>query len=649
MCGIAGYLSPFKKIENKYLNNMVQAIRHRGPDAFNIWQNESSTIGLTHARLAILDLSEAGAQPMHSPTDRFVMVFNGEIYNHKDIRFDLATIGRQPNWRGHSDTETLLAGFEVWGIKETINRCVGMFAMAIWDTKDDKLILIRDRMGEKPLYYSVQNGILYFASELKSLLAHPQFKTEINRDALSVYLNMSYVPAPLCIYKNVHKLLPGTILEIEKNKLDVSALIPSPYWSFNNERKKSQELNCKWNDESAVRELERLIIESVKIQQLSDVSIGAFLSGGVDSTVIVSIMQKLSSLPINTFTIGFNEKQYDESIYASDIAKFLKTNHTCIYVTPRETMDVIPQLPIIYDEPFADSSQIPTYLVSKIAREKVTVSLSGDAGDELFCGYNRYVWGEKISKIPKSLRNVASSTLNLLSPDSWDMINSALTPLLPMKYRVSQIADKIQKVSSLLSSESQKDIYFNLLTVLKPNESLVYGSNQNKFTNQAENLFTDITQFQEWMMAMDTMTYLPDDILQKVDRAAMSVSLETRAPFLDHRIVTFAWSLPMHMKLRNGVTKWALREVLYKYVPKTLIERPKMGFGVPIDQWLRGPLKEWASELVDPKRLKNEGYLNSDLITQKWEMHQSGKYNCQQFLWNILMFQSWLAEHKKYN
>jgi asparagine synthase (glutamine-hydrolysing) len=649
MCGIAGYLSPFKKVENEYLNNMVQAIRHRGPDALNVWQNESSTIGLTHARLSILDLSEAGAQPMHSIFNRFVIVFNGEIYNHNDIRFELATIGRQPSWRGHSDTETLLAGFEVWGIKETIKRCVGMFAMAIWDAKEEKLILVRDRMGEKPLYYGVQSGILYFGSELKSLLAHPLFNVEINRDALSVYLNMSYVPAPMSIYKNVYKLLPGTILEITKNDLNESTLIPYPYWSFNDERKKAQELNYKWNDESAVLELERLMIESVKIQQISDVSIGAFLSGGVDSSAIVSIMQNLSSLPINTFTIGFNEKQYDESMYASDIAKFLKTNHTCIYVTPRETMDVITQLPIIYDEPFADSSQIPTYLVSKIAREKVTVSLSGDAGDELFCGYNRYLWGEKISKIPKSIRKVANSSLDLITLESWDKINAALTPLLPKKYRLTQIADKIQKLSSLFNSDSQRDIYFNLLSVLKPNEVLVYGSNLNIYTNQAENLFSDITQFQEWMMAMDTLTYLPDDILQKVDRAAMSVSLETRAPFLDHRIVSFAWSLPMHMKIRNGVTKWVLREVLNKYVPKRLIERPKMGFGVPIDQWLRGPLKDWASDLLDSSRLENEGYLNSNLVSRKWEMHQSGKYNCQQFLWNVLMFQAWLAEHKKYN
>ena len=649
MCGIAGYLSPFKKVENEYLNNMVQAIHHRGPDGLNVWQNESSTIGLTHARLAILDLSEAGAQPMHSLFNRYVIVFNGEIYNHNDIRFELATIGRQPNWRGHSDTETLLAGFEVWGIKETIKRCVGMFAMAIWDSKEEKLILVRDRMGEKPLYYGVQSGVLYFGSELKSLMAHPHFKAEINRDALSVYLNMSYVPAPMSIYNNVYKLLPGTILEIAKNELYESALIPYPYWSFNDERKKAQELNFIWNDKSAVMELERLMIESIKIQQISDVSLGAFLSGGVDSSAIVSIMQNLSTKPINTFTIGFNEKQYDESIYASDIAKFLKTNHTCINVTPRETMDVIPKLPIIYDEPFADSSQIPTYLVSKIAREKVTVSLSGDAGDELFCGYNRYVWGEKISKIPKSIRKVASCSLDLISPDSWDKINSTLTPLLPKKYRVAQIADKLQKAATLFNSNSQRDIYFNLISALKPNEVLVYGSSLNIFTNQAESLFSDITQFQEWMMAMDTLTYLPDDILQKVDRAAMAASLETRAPFLDHRIISFAWSLPLHMKIRDGVTKWALREVLYKYIPKRLIERPKMGFGVPIDQWLRGPLKEWASELLDPARLKNEGFLNSNLVSRKWEMHQSGKYNCQQFLWNVLMFQAWLAEHKKYN
>jgi len=646
MCGIAGYFSATQKIENEYLNKMVKAINHRGPDGLHIWQDESGIIGLTHARLAILDLSEAGTQPMYSHSKRYIMVFNGEIYNHNDIRSEITQTGCKPNWRGHSDTETLLAGFDVWGVTETIKRTVGMFAMAIWDSHKDKLILVRDRMGEKPLYYGIQNNVLYFGSELKALLAHPHFNAEINRDALSVYLNMSYVPAPLSIYKNVYKLLPGTLLEITKAELNQSPRIPIPYWSFNEERKKAQSLNQECTDKSVITELEMLITESVKMQQLSDVPLGAFLSGGVDSSAIVSIMQSLSSSPINTFTIGFHEKQYDESVYAADIAKVLQTNHTSIYVTPLETMDVIPQLPSIYDEPFADSSQIPTYLVSKIAREKVTVSLSGDAGDELFCGYNRYVWGERISSKSKAMRKLVSSTIGLMSPDSWDKLNSAVTPLLPKKYRVAQIADKLQKVSSLLNSESQKDIYFNLLSVLKPSEEIVLGSKLTRFTNEVEKLFTDITNIQEWMMAMDTMTYLPDDILQKVDRAAMAVSLETRAPFLDHRIVSFAWSLPLHMKIRNGVTKWALRQVLYKYVPQKLIERPKMGFGVPIDQWLRGPLKEWASDLLNSERLQKEGYLNYKLINQKWEMHQSGKYNCQQFLWNVLMFQAWLVEQK---
>lgn len=646
MCGIAGYFSQPQKINSAYLTKMIESIRHRGPDGLNIWHDAHKCIGLAHARLAILDLSEAGTQPMISPGQRYTMVFNGEIYNHNDIRREINQTAFQPRWRGHSDTETLLAGFEVWGIKETVQRTVGMFAMAIWDSHEDKLVLVRDRMGEKPLYYGVQNNVLYFASELKALLAHPDFHAEINRDALSVYLNMSYVPAPLSIYKNVYKLLPGTLLEISKEALSTSLERPLPYWSFNEERKKEQLSNQNWSDDTAIAQLEQLVTESVKIQQLSDVPLGAFLSGGVDSSTIVSIMQRHSSLPVNTFTIGFHEKQYDESGYANDIAQYLQTNHTSIYVTPRETMDVIPMLPSIYDEPFADSSQIPTFLVSKIAREKVTVSLSGDAGDELFCGYNRYVWGEKISSKSKAIRKIVSSTLGLMSPDAWDKLNSAVTPLLPKKYRVAQIADKLQKVSSLLNSESQKDIYFNLLSVLKPSEEIVLGSKLTRFTNEVENLFTDITNIQEWMMAMDTMTYLPDDILQKVDRAAMAVSLETRAPFLDHRIVSFAWSLPLHMKIRNGVTKWALRQVLYKYVPQKLIERPKMGFGVPIDQWLRGPLKEWASDLLNSERLQKEGYLNYKLINQKWEMHQSGKYNCQQFLWNVLMFQAWLVEQK---
>ena len=647
MCGIAGYFSQPQKINSGYLTEMIESIRHRGPDVLNIWHDPNKCIGLAHARLAILDLSEAGAQPMISPGQRYTIVFNGEIYNHNDIRREINQTAFQPHWRGHSDTETLLAGFEVWGIKETVQRTVGMFAMAIWDSHKEQLVLVRDRMGEKPLYYGVQNNVLYFASELKALLAHPDFHAEINRDALSVYLNMSYVPAPLSIYKNVYKLLPGTLLEISREALYESLENPLPYWSFNEERKRAQLSNQNWSDDTAIAQLEQLVTESVKIQQLSDVPLGAFLSGGVDSSTIVSIMQRHSSLPVNTFTIGFHEKQYDESGYANDIAQYLQTNHTSIYVTPRETMDVIPMLPSIYDEPFADSSQIPTFLVSKIAREKVTVSLSGDAGDELFCGYNRYVWGEKISSKSKTIRKIVSSTLGLMSPDAWDKLNSTITPLLPKKYRVAQIADKLQKVSSLLNSESQKEIYFNLLSVLKPSEEIVLGSKLIRFTNEAENLFTDIANIKEWMMAMDTMTYLPDDILQKVDRAAMAVSLETRAPFLDHRIVSFAWSLPIHMKIRNGVTKWALRQVLYKYVPQKLIERPKMGFGVPIDQWLRGPLKEWASDLLNSERLQKEGYLNYKLINQKWEMHQSGKYNCQQFLWNVLMFQAWLVEQKK--
>ena len=583
---------------------------------------------------------------MHSPSNRYVLVFNGEIYNHLEIR---ARLGEY-SWIGKSDTETLLIAIENWGIHKAIKLCIGMFTFAIWDNNKEELILGRDRMGEKPIYYGWQsknnNSCFLFGSELKALKNHPSFLPKVNRQALSLYMQYSYVPTPYSIYQDIFKLKPGHLLRVslEKHKPTIE-----PYWLFLDIAKSSYVSKLHEEEDNIVDKLETLLKSVVKQQIVADVPVGTFLSGGIDSSIITALMQSQSNIPINTFTIGFNEEIYNEAIQAKSIANHLGTNHNELYITPQQALDVIPDLPSIYCEPFADSSQIPTFLLSKLAREKVTVALSGDAGDELFGGYNRYAltkefWG-KISNIPVWASSFLASTITSLSPNAWNNIASSMLSLAPRSLQLNNIGEKIHKAAKVMTSKQFDDFYLNLVTHCKP-EEIVKGIYEQKllinYKQSDFSLFDDVQK----MMIIDTMTYLPDDILVKLDRASMAVSLESRIPFLDHRVVDFAWRIPQSMKINKGISKWVLKEILFKYVPKNLTKQPKMGFAIPIDSWLRGPLRDWAECLLDENLLKQDGFFHSKPIRKKWLEHLSGKKNWQHFLWNVLMFQSWLRVEK---
>jgi len=600
-----------------------------------------------HRRLSIVDLSPAGHQPMVSANGRYVIAFNGEIYNHLLLRAEFGRSGIAPVWRGHSDTETLLAGFEAWGIRGTVERCVGMFAFAVWDRESRSLTLGRDRLGEKPLYYGWQGqgeqAAFLFGSELTALKAHPMFAAEIDRNALCLLMRHNYIPAPYSIYQSIRKLLPGTLLTITRADREPKIV---PYWSAAEVAAAGCASPFAGTAEQAVDELEVLLKSAVRQQMVADVSLGAFLSGGIDSSTVVALMQSLSDRPVKTFTIGFHEADYNEAVHAKAVAAHLGTEHTELYVTPQQALDVIPRLPALYSEPFSDSSQIPTFLVSQLARQHVTVSLSGDAGDELFCGYNRYVVADrlwkKLSRLPMGSRRLAARGLMALSPMRWNSLLGPVQGLLPTSLQQANWGDKLHKGAGVLASGDMDGLYLGLVSHWDDPASLVINTQEplTLLTGHAPQL-SGLDYIQR-MMALDTLTYLPDDILVKVDRAAMGVSLESRVPFLDHRVVEFTWHLPLSMKLRDGVGKWVLREVLYRHVPKVLIERPKMGFGVPIDAWLRGPLKDWAEDLLSEQRLQREGFLNSVPIRQKWAEHLSGRRNWQYHLWNVLMFQAWL-------
>lgn len=639
MCGISGFLTTRQTDELAgAAAKMAEAIASRGPDAAGVWTDSSAGIALSHRRLAILDLTSAGSQPMKSASGRYIIVFNGEIYNHNSLRGDL----EHSSWRGHSDTETLLTCIEAWGLEETLRRSVGMFALALYDRQERTLALARDRLGEKPLYFGWQDGIFFFGSELKALRAHPDFKAEIDPEALASFMRHGHVPTPHSIHKGIEKLLPGTLVQVSR---DAQTAVRKTYWSIRELAESGQRNAHTFIDSQATDHLEQLLQRSVREQLLADVPVGAFLSGGVDSSTVVALMQKASPRPVRTFTVGFEEAGYDESDYADAVASHLGCVHTCLKVTSQQALQAIKELPRIYDEPFADASQLPMLLVSRLARESVTVCLSGDGGDELFAGYNRHLWIPKIWRrirfMPMPVRTAVARMLTTLPPQSWDAGLRALHSLFPGALQHATPGNKIHKLATVLESRSPEEIYTRLVSHWQDPLSVV------RSTTEASTAFTDasnaasLPDLTQRMMYLDTISYLPDDVLAKVDRAAMSASLETRVPMLDHRLVEFALQLPLRMKVRGNTSKWLLRQVLYRHVPRRMIERPKMGFGVPIDSWLRGPLRKWADELLDPCALKADGLLKEGPIQAAWQQHLKGERNRATELWNVLMYRAW--------
>lgn len=648
MCGIAGFMEfGASAYSQAVLRAMTDSLMHRGPDSSGYWWDEGSGVGLGHRRLSILDLSACGHQPMQSLSGRYAIIFNGEIYNHLDLRTQIGVRG----WRGHSDTETLVAAIETWGVEEALKRLTGMFAFALWDAHASILTLARDRLGEKPLYYGWQrkdgHAAFLFGSELKSLRAHPAFEGEINRDSLCLQLRHNCIPAPYSIYKGIHKLQPGHLLQI-KWRPHLQGDLPQsrPYWSLEQAIEAGRAQPFVGSDNDAISALDTLLRDSICRQMTADVPLGAFLSGGIDSSTVVALMQVQSTRAVKTFTIGFSEGGYNEAEHAKAVAHHLGTDHTELYVAPQQALDVIPRLPELYDEPFSDSSQIPTFLVSQLAKRQVTVSLSGDAGDELFGGYNRYFgthrWWGRVQSLPRPARRLAAAMMLGTPTGVWDLIGKSLAGVSGDDDRWMTLSNRIPKLAEVLRSKSGMALYRQLVSHWLEPSRLVIGGTEPA-TSVSNPPFESINLV-ERMMALDAVSYLPDDILVKVDRAAMGVSLETRVPFLDHRVVEFAWRLPLSMKIRDGQGKWILRQVLYQYVPKELIDRPKMGFGVPIDRWLRGPLRDWSESLLGEVRLRREGYFDAKLVRQTWDEHLSGRNNWQYLLWDVLMFQLWL-EH----
>jgi asparagine synthase (glutamine-hydrolysing) len=647
MCGIAGFLDLRGEVpaDPGVALAMAAQIVHRGPDDAGVWVE--GPVALAHRRLSILDLSPAGHQPMQSACGRYVLAFNGEIYNYRDIRKEIEVdpyfTAVVRSWRGHSDTEVILAAVGRWGLVEALKRMVGMFAIALWDRQERTLILARDRMGEKPLYYARFGSMLLFGSELKALRAHPAWRGEIDRDALALLMRHNYIPAPYSIYRGVSKLSPATLLRVP---LGGGEAIPEKYWSLATVAADGGVFQGGENE--AVDALEAVLSRAIGEQMVADVPLGAFLSGGIDSSTVVALMQAQSSRPVRTFSIGFDEEGYNEAQHAKAVAAHLGTEHVELYVTPEEARAVIPRLPALYDEPFSDSSQIPTFLVSELARRHVTVSLSGDGGDELFGGYNRYFLAGDLTrgmgKTPAGIRRFAARAIRKLPPYAWTRMFALATPILPRKLRHANFGDKLHKLAGILDSGGPEVIYRDLVSHWREPDRLVLGATEPPTALTDTRSQPKLANFVERMMYLDAVSYLPDDILVKVDRAAMGVSLETRVPMLDHRVVEFAWSLPLDLKVRHGEAKWPLRQLLYRHVPKALVERPKMGFGVPIDAWLRGPLRAWADELIDEERLRREGFFDPAPIRQRWAEHLSGQTSWAYPLWNVLMFQSW-REH----
>jgi asparagine synthase (glutamine-hydrolysing) len=646
MCGIAGFW-PETSIASPgdMASTMIATLHHRGPDAQAVWHDPVSGVAIAHARLAIVDLSPSGAQPMHSASRRFVIVFNGEIYNHRELRQALEKERPAVPWRGHSDTETLLAAIECWGLGKALNQSVGMFAFALWDVGSRKLVLARDRFGEKPLYWSVTPRGLVFASEMKALVRSGLLARRLSRDAAAAMMWQNNIPAPMTVFDDVHKLMPGHWLEFASPTRPGE---PQAYWRTTEAWARGKANPFVGSDEEAIGRFEVLLGDAVRQQMVADVPLGAFLSGGIDSSTVVALMQAQSSRPVRTFSIGFREAAYNEADAARAVAARLGTDHTELYVTPADALAVIPRLPTMYCEPFADSSQIPTHLVACMARQHVTVALSGDAGDETFGGYNRYLFGpglrRRIAAVPRPFRQVLSSLLESLSPSAWNRLFARAGRWMPASARFADAGDKIAKIARALPARSDDELYASFTSQWPEPEKVVPGSQHRLQHLDWVALGLQDLDFTERMMVQDALGYLPDDILVKVDRAAMATSLETRVPFLDHRLYEFAASLPLRFKLRDGVTKWLVRQVLYRHVPKPLIDRPKVGFGVPIDQWLRSDLREWAESLLSPAALQRTGMFETALVQQAWRHHQSGRWNLQHQIWCVLMYQAWHAE-----
>jgi asparagine synthase (glutamine-hydrolysing) len=625
---------------------MARTLVHRGPDDEGVWVDPGGAVALGFRRLSILDLTPEGHQPMASADGRYTVAFNGEIYNFAALRSELVALGHQ--FRGGSDTEVLLAAVVQWGFERTLPRLWGMFAIALWDSRERLLHLGRDRLGKKPLYLGWQGDVFLFGSELKALRAHPAFAAPVDRDALASYLRFSYVPSPQSIYRGIAKLPAASWVTIHPDQLGQV----SPwrrYWDPEAMARSGDAAPISLGDSDATDSLDRLLRDAVRLRAVADVPIGAFLSGGIDSSTVVAILQAETSRRVQTFTIGYAQKEYDESAHAREVARHLGTDHTALVVTPEQARAVIPFLPTIYDEPFADVSQIPTFLVSQLARSRVTVALSGDGGDESFAGYTRYVAGtrlwQRLERVPAPVRKAIASALGAATPAGWSHAGSVLDSLLPRRLKGQLTGNRIQKLATVLGSADFRGLYLSLVSTWLHPETVALGGTEAAGPLPSWSASKDLRSPAHRMMLLDTLGYLPDDVLVKVDRASMAAGLEARAPLLDHRVVEFAWSLPIGQKIRGREGKWLLRQVLERYVPRALFERPKQGFGVPIDAWLRGPLREWAEDLLSEDRLEREGYLAPAPIRSAWREHLAGSANRQQQLWAVLMFQSWLTTY----
>jgi len=648
MCGIAGFITaePLDAFEmESRVRSMADRLFQRGPDDSGAWVHAEVGIALGFRRLAVNDLSEAGHQPMKSASGRYVIIFNGEIYNFLELSVLLETLGYK--FRGHSDTEVLIAAIEKWGLESALGRAAGMFAFALWDREERLLHLVRDRVGIKPLYYGWSGSTFLFGSELKALRGNPAFVPEIDPDAVALQLRHRCVPQPYSIYRGIKKLPPGTIFSIRSSQSRISGSGSSrAYWSATEVIERGNETPFSGSDQDAIEQLDALLGSVVSQHMIGDVPTGAFLSGGVDSSTVVSLMQAQTNRPIKTFSVGFHENGYNEAQYAKLVATQLGTDHTEVYLTPTETLEVIPRLPTLFDEPFSDSSQIPTFLVSALARRDVIVSLSGDGGDELFGGYNRHVLGPRLWKIleriPKFARRRLATMIQKTPSTLWNRTCSFVLPVVPTDFRLHALRGETQKLEGLLMARSIDEFYKALISSWMHPEEVVSEPAVSAAVFSTLSERTKLHDFTLRMMYFDLITYLPDDVLTKVDRASMSVGLEARVPLLDHRVVEFAARIPLQMKIRNGRGKWVLRKVMSRHIPQTQSERPKMGFSIPLGAWLRGPLRDWAEGLLGENRLRREGHFRSEPIRRLWADHLTGRSEGGDLLWTVLMFEAWL-------